>query len=254
MTQNLDIGAALGRIFDVYGKQIGVLFPAALILFIPAAIVATLLVLILAPILLGLSSGPGLGASLIALVAVIPIVVVAFWYIGVVVEATEDMEDGARDVSVGGLLQNSSRHIPRLVGAGLLVMVALIALSVAALLLGAVLPGGIVAALLAVVTTYLLIRWALIAPAIVIEGATVTGAFTRSSNLIRGHFWRVSAVFLVVYLLVFLVGLVFNLVATIFGGSVIIEQLIRAIANALVAPVAALSSAIVFFELRPAEG
>lgn len=250
VTGDLDVGAVLGRIFDVYLKQIGVLLPAALILFIPAAIVATLLVLILTPILLGLSSGPGLAATLVALVAFVPIVVVGVWYVGVVVAATEDMEDGTRDVSIGGLLQNSSVYIPRLVGAGLLVMAVVVALGVVSLLPGALLPTWVVTVIFALVTVYLLIRWALIAPAIVIEEATVTGALSRSWNLIGARFWRVLAVFLVVYLLAFLVGWVFNLVGSIFGGSLIIQQLIQAIANGLLAPVAALSNAIVFFELR----
>lgn len=253
MTGDLDIGAVLGRIFDVYRKQIGVLFPAALILFIPAAIVATLLVLILTPILLGLSSGPGPAVSLIALVAVVPIVVVGVWYVGLVVAATEDMEDGTRDISIGGLLQNSSGHIPRLVGAGLLVMAIVIALGVVALLSGALLPSWVVVVMFALVTIYLLVLWALIAPAIVVEGATVTGALRRSSNLVRTCFWRVFTVFLVVYLLVLLVGWVFNLVGSIFDDSLIIRQLIQAIANGLLAPVAALTNAIVFFELRRTE-
>lgn len=253
LTGDLVIGAVLGRIFDVYRQQIGVLFPAALILFIPAAIIATLLVLIITPLLLGLSGAPGLAVSLIALVAFVPIVVVGVWYVGVVVAATEDMEDGTRDISIGGLLQNSSAQIPRLVGAGLLAIAVLLALGILAMLASALLPSWVVVVMFALVTIYLLVLWALIAPAIVVEGATVTGAFSRSSSLIRTRFWRVFAIFLVVYSLALLVGWVFILVGSVFDDSLIIRQLIQAIANGLVAPFAALTNAIVFFELRRIE-
>jgi uncharacterized membrane protein len=48
--------------------------------------------------------------------------------------------------------------------------------------------------LLVVPGIYLMVRFAFFAPAVVLERRSVTGALSRSSDLVRGHWWHVCAV------------------------------------------------------------
>lgn len=49
-------------------------------------------------------------------------------------------------------------------------------------------------ALLVVPGIYLMVRFAFFVPAVVLERRNLTGAFSRSSDLVRGHWWHVCAV------------------------------------------------------------
>jgi hypothetical protein len=52
----------------------------------------------------------------------------------------------------------------------------------------------VAAAFFAVV--YLMVRWSMAAPAYVLENVSVTGALDRSSQLVRGHWWRIFGILL----------------------------------------------------------
>jgi membrane-anchored glycerophosphoryl diester phosphodiesterase (GDPDase) len=56
---------------------------------------------------------------------------------------------------------------------------------------------------------YLGVRWAFAMPAVLLERASVTEALTRSSNLIKGNWWRV-----------FGIGLLFGLILTVIQWAV----------------------------------
>src|SRR3954469_16664284 len=87
MNEKLDVGTVLERVLGVYRSQFGLLIPAALILFLPIAILNGLI-----------ATGGGVLAALLAGVLG---VVATFWYQGMVVEATEDILDGRRDHTIG---------------------------------------------------------------------------------------------------------------------------------------------------------
>jgi len=106
MNAKLDTGRVFERIFQIYGEQFTLLIPAALVLFIPVAIINGAL----------LTSGgvlAALGSTAIALIA-------TFWYQGMVVEAVVDILDGRRDHTVGSLFSSVSPFIANLIAAGLL--------------------------------------------------------------------------------------------------------------------------------------
>src|SRR3954447_13121245 len=89
-TVKLDVGRVFERSYAVYRDQFTLLAPAALILFLPLAILNGLI--------LSGRGGP-LGVVLIGAVGVVG----NFWFQGMVVEAAQDIMDGRRDHTVGTL-------------------------------------------------------------------------------------------------------------------------------------------------------
>src|SRR5687767_12328653 len=120
MSQRLDIGAILSRVFQYYREQAGVLLPAALIIFVPIALIAGALV------------AAGLGVLLVSAVA-------NAFYQATVVEAGRDIQDGRRDLDMGGLFRSALQVLgPVLVAAillGLGIAIGLVLLIVPGLIL-----------------------------------------------------------------------------------------------------------------------
>ena len=106
MNAKLDTGRVFERIFDIYRDQFTLLIPAALILFIPVAILNGIV----------LAGGGALAALITAAISLIA----TYWYQGMVVEAVVDILDGRRDHTVGSLFSSVSPFIWTLVGAGVL--------------------------------------------------------------------------------------------------------------------------------------
>lgn len=98
----------------------------------------------------------------------------------------------------------------------------------------------------------LLTIWAVIAPSIVVEDRGVFEAFARSRELVRGHSWQVFGAVVLAFLIVFVVGLVASIVGAAIGnvGQVILQTA----ASVATAPVAALVSSILFFDLGGGSG
>src|SRR4051794_16110126 len=178
MNQRLDVGTVFERIFDVYKSQAGLLLPAALILFVPVAIVNGLIA----------TNGGILSGVLAGVIGT----VATFWYQGMVVEATEDILDGRRDHTIGSLFASVAPVLLPLIGAGIL---AAIAIGIGFILI--IVPGLI-----------LLTIWAVLAPAIVVEKRRVFEAFGRSRELVRGSGWQVFGVIVVLFVLQLVVGAV----------------------------------------------
>jgi len=95
--EKLDIGQTLRRVFQFYGQQFGLLVPAALIVFLPVAIINGAI---------GQGERITAGAILLTLVSAAVSFVGGFWYQGMVVEAVRDMIDGVRDYSLGQLVRS----------------------------------------------------------------------------------------------------------------------------------------------------
>ncbi len=97
-----------------------------------------------------------------------------------------------RQVTAGQVWARLRPRVPGLVGlallSGLLVLLGLVAFLIGALVVG----------------IFLLLA----APAYVLENASVTGALRRSAGLVRGSWWRVFGIYLLMSILVGIVGLV----------------------------------------------
>jgi hypothetical protein len=227
MNAKLDTARVFERTFKIYGDQFTLLIPAALVLFIPVALLNALI----------LASGSVLAALLATAVALVAI----FWLQGMVVEAARDILDGRRDHTIGSLIESATPFIAPLLGAGVLVA---IGVTIGFILL--IVPGLI-----------LLTIWAVIVPVIVLERAGVMDSFGRSRDIVRGNGWRVFGVIVVLLLLQLVASAVVNsIVGEATDDSYVGYVLADLVVRVLVAPLWALAATVVYLELtgpRPGE-
>lgn len=168
-----------------------------------------------------------------ALLAAIVSLVAAFLLQAALVKAVDDVRDGRADLSLSDTLNAARPHIGAVAGASIL---AGIGIFVGLVLL--IVPG-----------LYLLTIWCLIVPVIVLEGAGVGAAFSRSRELVRGHGWNVFGVIILVILLLMGVGIVLGIILAALPDSV--QQFVSGIiSGTLTAPYIALVLTLSYFRLR----
>jgi hypothetical protein len=213
----IEPGRVIGEAFETYQNQVGPLLGGALIVIGIAGVIEGILAVTGSLVLVVLGLLVGLAAS--------------FLYTGYVVKLVQDVRDGRRDFSVGELFSHAAPYVGTLILNGIL---AGIAIAIGFVLI--IIPGLI-----------LLTIWAVIAPSIVVEDKGVFEAFGRSRELVRGHGWQVFGAIVLAFLIVFAVGLVASIIGAAIGdvGRVILGTA----ANVATAPVAALVSSILFFDL-----
>lgn len=225
MNAKLDTGRVFERIFSFYRSQFTLLIPAALVLFIPIALINGLLL--------------STGGVLVALLSAALSLIATFWYQGMVVEATRDILDGRRDLTIGSLFSSASPFIAPLIGVGILAGIAI----------------GIGLVLLIIPGLYLLTIWAVIVPVIVVERAGVFDSFGRSRGLVRGSGWQVFGVIVVIFLVSFIVRAIIGaIVGGISDDSFAGYALVDLIVNVLLVPLSALAATVMYFELRRVKG
>jgi hypothetical protein len=224
MQPGLDVGTVLQRVFEIYRDQFALLIPAALLVFVPVAIVNAIL----------LESGFLLAGLITAGIALIGL----FWYQGVVVEAARDILDGRRDHTIGSLFGAASPFIGKLIGAGIL---AGIAITIGLILL--IVPG-----------LFLLTIWAVIVPVIVLERAGVFDSFGRSQQLVKGSGWSVFGVLICLFIIQFVFSLLLSVLFIAFADNVVGRAIADLISRTLTAPLAALAAAVIYFELKRIRG
>jgi hypothetical protein len=225
MNAKLDTGRVFERIFTIYREQFTLLIPAALVLFVPVAILNGI-------VLTG-------GGVLAALVTAVIAIIATYWYQGMVVEAVRDILDGRRDHTVGTLFSSASPFIGALFGVGVL---AGIGIAIGLVLL--IVPG-----------LFLLTIWAVIVPAVVIDRTGVMGAFGRSRELVRGSGWQVFGVIVVLFLLQVVVGGILNAIGdSVSDGSFAGYAIADLIGRVLIVPLSAIAATVMYVELRRIKG
>ena len=218
----IEPGRVIGEAFETYQSQAGPLLGGALIVIGIAGVIEGILAIT--------------GSLILALLGVLIGLAASFLYTGYVVRLVQDVRDGRRDFTVGELFSHAAPFVGTLVLNGIL---AGIAIAIGFVLI--IVPGLI-----------LLTIWAVIAPSIVVEDRGVFEAFARSRELVRGHGWQVFGAIVLAFLIVFVVGLVASIVGAAIGnvGQVILQTA----ASVATAPVAALVSSILFFDLGGGTG
>jgi hypothetical protein len=223
MNEKLDVGQVLSRTFEMYRDQFALLIGAALILFVPLALIN------------GFLYDEG---GLLSLVAGALSIVATFWYQGMVVEAARDILDGRRDQTIGGLFSSASPVLAPLIGAGILAGIAII----------------IGLALLIIPGLFLITIWSVIVPVIVLERAGVFDSFGRSRELVRGHGWQVFGVLIVLFLIILAVRLVLSVIIGALLDSFLGFALADVLVNLLTVPLSALAASNIYFELKRLRG
>ncbi len=225
MDRKLDVARVFEGIFAIYRDQFALLIGAALILFVPVAL------------LTGAIFSGTVGPIELAVVLAIG-AIVGYLFQGMVVEAARDILDGRRDHSLGSLLQSVVPVLGPLVIAGILAGMAV----------------GIGYALLFIPGLFLATIWAVIAPVIVIERRGALESFGRSRELVRGHGWQVVAVIAILFLLQLLVTGVVRLIVNNVDEGFLAYTLSELLVRLLLAPLSALAAAVLFFELKALRG
>src|SRR4051794_18260430 len=217
MREKLDIGRVFNAIFALYKDNAGILLTTALAIYLGAALLVGLLFLI---------------SPILAILSFIFIFVATFWYQAVVIELVNRIHGGEPRPTVGTLFSAVGPKLGTLIGAGLLA-----GLGIAIGLVLLIVPG-----------LYLLTIWAVISPVIIIEGARIGESFGRSQALVKGNGWQVFGTVVIIAI----VNLVFTqIVQAIFGRDNFVGGLLGTlIPNVLIAPIAALAAAVIYFELR----
>jgi hypothetical protein len=218
----IEPGRVIGEAFETYQGQVGPLLGGALIVIGIAGVIEGVLAITGSLVLVMLGILIGLAAS--------------FLYTGYVVKLVQDVRDGRRDFGVGELFAHAAPYVGTLILNGIL---AGVAIAIGFVLI--IVPGLI-----------LLTIWAVIAPSIVVEDKGVFEAFGRSRELVRGHGLQVFGAVVLAFLIVFAVGLVASIIGAAIGdaGRVVLGTA----ANVATAPVAALVSSILFFDLGGGPG
>jgi len=211
-------GDVIGRALQIYGSQIGVLLPAALIVFAISAVAY-----------LVLTGGLAIIAAVISLV-------LATLYQGMVVQLVRDVQDGRRDNSMGELFRSVGPVLMPLIAVSIL---AGIGIGIGFILI--IIPG-----------LFLLTFWSVVAPVTVVEHPGVFAAFRRSWELVKGHGWPVFGTIVIVFLLVIGASIVAAILGAVLGdvGSAILSWLF----SALTQPVAALTASVLYFTLLELRG
>ena len=205
----------VGRAFTIYKQQAGALIPAAIVVYAIAALANLIF-----------------DGGILFFVAGAIGTIVGIFYQGMVVRLVDDVRDGVLDASVGDLFKSVA---PVALPLFLLSIVVGICVTVGFILV--IIPG-----------LFLLTIWAVSAPAVVLEARGVFDALGRSRELVRGNAWNVFGVIVIVFVLGIGVGLIAGAIGELGGHG--IGVLAQWAANVLVAPIAALTTAVLFFTLR----
>jgi hypothetical protein len=111
----------------------------------------------------------------------------------------------------------------------------------------AVLAGSTIGAIIAI---WLLVRWSFLAQAIALEGASARGAFRRSSELVRGDWWRVASLALFVTSIALLLGpLLGAILLFVTNASFDFVNLISSLVYVFALPFVAIATTYLYFDL-----
>ena len=217
MAAQIDVGAVIRRVFDIYVEQAAVLMPAAAVVFAFTGVLGGVLIA---------------ASRTLAFLAVAIDLVAVTLFTGMVVQLVADVQDGRRDATPRQLLGAAAPVLGQLILVGVVVAVGIMA---GFILL--ILPGLI-----------LITVWSVAAPVVVLEHPGVFAALRRSRLLVRGNGWRVFAVILALVVLVGAAGNLIDAAAESAGtGAGIVA---RVVVGVLSAPLSALAAAVLYFDLR----
>jgi uncharacterized membrane protein len=102
---------------------------------------------------------------------------------------------------------------------------------------------------------YRFIRWSLFTQACMLEDATGRGALARSSELVRGRWWRTFAFTLFVDVLAVLSGLAFGILLLLLSArSLGFIDIASSLVYTLTMPFAAIALTLYYFDLEATEG
>jgi hypothetical protein len=234
--RDFTIGNVLGEALSLYRQFFVRFFSLGLIVFGTVDLIGALSTTA--------SSDTGKGLWIIA--GVIAALVGFFWLQGALVAQTEDVRDGRIDTTIGQVFARTQERLPYLVAAGFLVgaLVAVVFVVLVFSLRGV----GLLIAI--VVVVFLVSRWFVTTPVIVLEHLGPVAALRRSWELVRGHGWRAVALILVTGILSGIVSSIVAAIVSAVTSGFLQTWLTSAVANAVTAPFLGLAWTLAYYHLR----
>lgn len=227
--QPFSIGGVLSDAWGLY-KRFFTRFVAV------AAVVYVVLGLVQALVAAATEGGGVLTAFVWGVIGAIVGLIGYFWVQGALVEAIRDVQDGRADASIGELFGAVKPRLAALIVAGVLA-----GLGIGLGLLLLVIPG-----------LFLLTRWILIIPVIVLEGRSAGESFGRSSELVKGNGWGVFGLIAVTVVILGIAGaIVGGIIAILIGflPTLLVQWVTNIVVNSLTAPFVALAWTLTYFRL-----
>ncbi len=215
MTRAIAPSTVINRIWELYQREAGTLLPVAVALFAVQFIVAVIL------------------PTSLNVIATLVFWLLAILYQGFVVELVSAAQSNRR-TSIGELM----KAVTPVLGS-LLVISILFAIGVSIGLVLIIIPG-----------LFLLTIWSVVVPVEVLEHRGIIGSFERSREMVRGNGWNVFGVIVIVWVVVFVISFLVELVAAPLGH--VGRDLIQWAVNVAITPIVALSATVLYLELRRA--
>lgn len=229
----MSAGAIIGRSWELYKAHFRHLISIAFIVYALIALLTLLLIVLLGD----------LGSLIAGFISVAGV----FWLQGALVVAIDDVRDGRADLSIRETIERVRPRMNTLSIAAVVISIVFVACAFIVFIgfLLFILPG----LLLLVGFFFLLVRWILLVPLIVLEGRGLFASLDRSSELVRGYGWRVLGVILLTLLIIFGVGIAVSIALYPLDND-IQGPLANLISSTLTSPLAVLAWTLTYFELR----
>jgi hypothetical protein len=242
--RELTVGNVVGEALELYRRFFVRFFSIAFVVFL-----ATNLLTALAGV-----PANDVASGVIAVLAGIAGIVGFFFVQGALTLATDDVRDGSVDTGMRELVRASRERLPALAGTSLLIGIVLgvggAIVVIATSALGAIWLGVL---LVLPVFLFLLARWSLVTPIVMLERGSGFGAIQRSSSLVKGHGGSVFWIIVVTGVLAGVATAVIRaLIQAVLSGFLAV-WLTSTIANAVTTPFVALAWTLMYFHLRRPE-
>jgi hypothetical protein len=271
----LGVGDIVDRVFAVYRAKPGLFLALAAIPYVVLVLVFVVIGLALAATFIayattinqfvqGRTPTPAELAALFTGMATVGLVIIIIAFVILSAQSAALVAAMAarylgRDIELGQALRQGLRAAPRLIGAGLLILLLLIAfwavLLVVAVVANQVLV-AILAGLIAFVGTIYILASTLVMPVVAtLEGAGPIAALRRSWDLSSGNRWRILGLQALLGILNLVIS---TLLSALFVGTLIsdqatrtvLQQIVNLVANVAWAPVQWGTFAVLYYDLR----
>jgi len=237
-----NIGGILGETFRIYGRNFSELLAITAIVLGVLGIIQ--IIADFSPLPAAIT-GEGIGAltgwitagSIILLVANI---LGGILVIGALIHAVSQQYLRQR-ISIGQAYGFAWRRLLDMLGAGILVFLAIGGIILVSVIMALFLPAGwilLVVGTCAVI--YLMIRWIFFLPVALLENLGPTATLSRSRGLVKKNWWRVLGITLVV-------GLISGAIILILGRIPVVGALFGSI---LVTPIFTIAGTLLYYDLR----
>ena len=246
-----NIGGILGETFRIYGRNFLKLSAIVAIVEVSLGVIGIIASFSLwQNIMTGAYFESLTGPIIIGMILLVVVSIVAGTLMtGAVIHAVSE-QYLRQTISIGQAYRFAWRRLGAMIGAGILVALALVSIAAVLVLPGVAIVraiggiGWVVLALLSILAiagiSYLGVRWIFVLQAALLEGLGPTGALSRSSTLVKRNWWRVLGIMLVVFLITAAVSAILGIMPVV-GGI---------IGGIIATPIGTIGSILLYYDLR----